>query len=86
MDKIGPNIFMAGGGVCGRGETGGAFCSVCIFHNQKIHVYLISISLKFISPLSKPFLTMTSQVPYKNLNSDSSCVYFTFTINNFAKR
>ena len=32
---------MGGGGVCGRGEKGGAFCSVCIFHNQKMHVYLI---------------------------------------------
>ena len=39
--KIGPNKFMGGGGVCGRGEKGGAFCSVCIFHNQKMHVYLI---------------------------------------------
>ena len=37
--KIGPNKFMGGGG---RGEKGGAFCSVCIFHSQKIHVYLIS--------------------------------------------
>ena len=34
---------MGGGGVCGRGEKGGAFCSVCIFHNQKMHVYLIEI-------------------------------------------
>ena len=34
---------MGGGGVCGRGEKGGAFCSVCIFHNQKMHVYLIII-------------------------------------------
>ena len=41
MYKIGPNKFMGGGGVCGRGEKGGAFCSVCIFHNQKMHVYLI---------------------------------------------
>ena len=41
--KIGPNKFMGGGGVCGRGEKGGAFCSVCIFHNQKMHVYLIKI-------------------------------------------
>ena len=39
--KIGPNKFMGGGGVCGRGEKGGAFCLVCIFHNQKMHVYLI---------------------------------------------
>ena len=42
--KIGPNKFMGGGGVCGRGEKGGAFCSVCIFHNQKMHVYLIFIA------------------------------------------
>ena len=41
--KIGPNKFMGGGGVCGRGEKVGAFCSVCIFHNQKMHVYLILI-------------------------------------------
>ena len=41
--KIGPNKFMGGGGVCGRGEKGGAFCSVCIFHNQKMHVYLIFV-------------------------------------------
>ena len=41
--KIGPNKFIGGGGVCGRGEKGGAFCSVCIFHNQKMHVYLINI-------------------------------------------
>ena len=34
---------MGGAGVCGRGEKGGAFCSVCIFHNQKMHVYLIFI-------------------------------------------
>ena len=27
--------------MCGRGEGGGAFCSVCIFHNQKMHFYLI---------------------------------------------
>ena len=39
--KIGPNKFMGGVGVCGRGEKGGAFCWVCIFHNQKMHVYLI---------------------------------------------
>ena len=24
-----------------EGEKGGAFCSVYIFHNQKMHVYLI---------------------------------------------
>ena len=41
--KIGPNKFMGGGRVCGRGEGGGVFCSVCIFHNQKMHVYLIVI-------------------------------------------
>ena len=45
MYKIGPNKFMGGGGVCGRGEKGGAFCSVCIFHNQKMHVYLIYFCL-----------------------------------------
>ena len=39
--KIGPNKFMGGDGVCGRGEKGGAFSLVCIFHNQKMHVYLI---------------------------------------------
>ena len=43
MYKIGPNKFIGGGGVCGWGEKGGAFCSVCIFHNQKMHVYLIFI-------------------------------------------
>ena len=43
--KIGPNKFMGGGGVCGRGEKGGAFCLVCIFHNQKMHVYLIAIPI-----------------------------------------
>ena len=32
---------MGGDGVCGRGEKGGAFSLVCIFHNQKMHVYLI---------------------------------------------
>ena len=32
---------MGGGGVCGRGVGVGAFCLVCIFHNQKMHVYLI---------------------------------------------
>ena len=32
------------GGVCGRGEGGAVFCSVCIFHNQKMHIYLISRS------------------------------------------
>ena len=46
MYKIGPNKFMGGGGVCGRGEKGGAFCSVCIFHNQKMHVYLIFVVFK----------------------------------------
>ena len=45
MYKIGPNKFMGGGGVCGRGEKGGAFCSVCIFHNKKMHVYLIFVSV-----------------------------------------
>ena len=43
MYKIGPTKFMGGGGVCGRGEKGGAFCSVCIFQNQKMHVYLIFV-------------------------------------------
>ena len=26
-----------------EGEKGGEFCSVCIFHNQKMHVYLIYV-------------------------------------------
>ena len=26
-----PNKFMGGGGVCGRAEKGGAFCSVCVY-------------------------------------------------------
>ena len=47
--KIGPNKFIGGGGVCGRGEKGGVFCSVCIFHNQKMHVYLINIILQDFS-------------------------------------
>ena len=46
MYKIGPNKFMGGGGVCGRGEKGGVFCSVCNFHNQKMQVYLILYLLK----------------------------------------
>ena len=29
-------------GCVGGVRKGGAFCSVCIFHNQKMHVYLIS--------------------------------------------
>ena len=32
---------MGSGGVCGRGEGRGGFCLVCIYHNQKMHVYLI---------------------------------------------
>ena len=52
MYKIGPNRFMGGGGVCGRGEKGGAFCSVCIFHNQKMHVFLIlSMAEKLLNPV-----------------------------------
>ena len=43
--KIGPNNFMGGGGVWGRGEKGGAFCSVCIFHSQKMHIYLIFMGI-----------------------------------------
>ena len=39
--EIGPNKFMGGGGVCGNVEGGGAFCLVCIFHNQNMHDYLI---------------------------------------------
>jgi len=42
---------MGGGGVCGRGEKGGAFCLVCIFHNHKMHVYLIK-SLNFLTAIS----------------------------------
>ena len=41
MYKIGTNKFMGGGGVCGRGVGVSAFCSVYIFHNHKMHVYLI---------------------------------------------
>ena len=52
MYKIGPNKFMGGGGVCGRGEKGGAFCSVCIFHNQKMHVYLIKFLSNFCTNFS----------------------------------
>ena len=53
MYKIGPNKFMGGGGVCGRGEKGGVFCSVCIFHNQKMHVYLIEGLLHFLNTQTK---------------------------------
>ena len=54
MHKIGPNKFMGGGGVCGRGEGWGAFCLVCIFHNQKMHVYLIFCVLKVFTFTKEP--------------------------------
>ena len=62
MYKIGPNKFMGGGGVCGRGEKGGAFCSVCIFHNQKMHVYLI-----FIIPFKVKHVKLSIASPVANL-------------------
>ena len=31
-----------------EGEKGGAFCSVCIFQNQKMHIYLIVIEFEQI--------------------------------------
>ena len=33
--KIGPNKFMGGGGMCGRGEKGGAFCFGMHFSQSK---------------------------------------------------
>ena len=61
MYKIGPNKFMGGGGVCGRGEKGGAFCSVCIFHNQKMHVYLIFVLFTMKRHMKKNFYVFTTQ-------------------------
>ena len=34
-----------GGGWCLWSNRKGAFCSVCIFHNQRMHVYLIYFRL-----------------------------------------
>ena len=64
--KIGPNKFMGGGGVCGRGEKGGAFCLVCIFHNQKMHVYLISRFSSFIISTKKLVIILGSSFEASN--------------------
>ena len=65
-----PNKFMGDGGVYGRGEGGGAFCLVCIFHNLKMHVYLINLSLKhFLGPAHWELLAraraLDNQVPIR---------------------
>ena len=55
---------MGGGGVCGRGEKGVAFCSVCIFHNQKMHIYLIYFCLfNQIIPFLQQIILNLSLVP-----------------------
>ena len=71
---------MGGGGVCGRGEKGGAFCSVCIFHNQKMHVYLIyKYKTYTLTPFVKPRNILNLAI--QNIFYVQFCVESTFTYN-----
>jgi len=67
---------MGGGGVCGRGVGVGAFCWVCIYHNQKMHVYLIiQMILGIFNKWLKPRQILTCLIKHLLLTKRQMIVY-----------